>query len=701
MESLECGAAALAMVLGWHGKFVPLEELRVACGVSRDGARAASVVAAASRYGLRARAFQLEPERLGELNTPMIVYWAFQHFLVVEGIRHRFGRTQVVVNDPAAGRNVYSWEYFDSGFTGIVISFGKTAAFEPKPGPRRGLGALLRLLAARPVLPTVAGVLAGILLLVPWLTEPALLRAFVDSVLLGRQGVGGAALAMAAAGAAVLGLSWLQGRYLRAAAARHSGDRSQRFLYHLLRLPISFFTQRRASELDRRVAASARVGEFASRQLTVLCSGAVLVLAYFAVLFGYSVALGVLGIGTVTLNIAALHLMARRKANTVRRIRADRGALIATVVSTIRQIEVIKAAGAETEVFRQSAGQHAKVSEREQRLGVPGAILGAIPSLLALLGLSGLLLIGYWQARAGSLTVGTLAASAVLLLRAQQPVARFAGSAEQFTCVQDDLERLRDVERHPRAAGEGTRHDRELVHGHLRLAGVGFGYASLQQPTVDSVTIDVAPGRKVALVGQSGSGKSTVGKLAVRLYEPDSGEITLDGRPLAAIPPSRLADAIGYVAQETVLFPGTIRDNVALWDDTLTESALRRAVRDAGGECLFAGLSDNLDTCIAEDGADLSGGQCQCIALARALARDPVLLVLDEATSALDPDTERRVAANLRRRGCAVLVIAHRLSTVREADEIVVLEAGRAVQRGRHHELIAVPGRYAELVASA
>ncbi|MBA8827501.1 NHLM bacteriocin system ABC transporter peptidase/ATP-binding protein [Saccharopolyspora lacisalsi] len=694
MESLECGAAALAMVLGHHGRAVALDELRALCGASRDGARAASVMAAARRYGLRPQAFQLEPEELDTLPKPLVVYWAFQHFLVVEEIRRSRGRREVVVNDPAVGRSVYSWEYFDSGFTGVALTFEVTEEFEPIRRSNRWIPRPV----PHPRLAAVGGLVAGLLMVVAGLAEAALLGAFFGSALPKGRGFLRVAGAMLLIAAAVFVLAWIRTRCLRLAAAGHARERSTRLLHHLLRLPIDFFAQRRPSELDRRLSASTTVAEFLSRERVDALVDATLVVGCLTVVLAIDPLLGIAGIGVTVLHVAVLRWIARRRGDSVSRLRADRGNLTAASANILRLIEVVKASGAESESFARWAGFRAKVTTGEQRLGRLTTALTGIPPMIAVAGIGLVLLIGGPHARSGSLTVGALVVCVVLLHRVHDPVARIDALPERVRTVRADLERIDDVERHPVAVlGESPVSPVPAsTRGHLRVHEVTFGYAPLEAPAVEAVSFEVAPGRKVALVGGSGSGKSTIGKLVAGLHEPWSGELVVGGTTNEPA-----TEILGYVDQEAVLFEGTVRDNVTLWDDALTDRAVTEALRAAALTETISRLPGGIDAPVAEGAHNFSGGQRQRITLARALVRDPALLVLDEATSALDTRTEKSVVEDLRLRGCGVLVIAHRLSTVRDADEIIVLDGGRVVQRGSHEDLIEKPGPYVDLIAAS
>ena len=708
MESVECGAAALAMVLGYYGRFVPLEELRAVCGVSRDGAKASSVVAAARHYGLVARGLQAETSVLREMQLPAIIFWAFQHFLVVESIGKRWGKQRVRINDPASGPRWVDLAEFDSGFTGIVLTF------EPGPDFTRGghrtrvtQALLSRRISTGRALPLV--LLASLLLVVPGLITPAFYGFFVDRVLpSASSGYLGPLLgAMAAAAATTLLLTSVQLHYLLRIELRTSMVSSARFFRHLLRLPIDFYMQRQPAEVSKRVSANDTVAEILSRDLATTVVNLILVVFYAGLLVHYDLILGLVGVGMAALNIVVLRQVARVRTDAVAALRADRGKLMTATFNTLNLIETVKATGAEPDAFARWAGFQAKVITGKQRLGTPTALLTAVPPLLAAADSGLVLLFGGLRAVDGTISIGILLAFQTLLSRMSLPVTQLTDLGERLQDITADLNRLSDVEQYPvasvftRELAPGAAADTARLEGRLEFDKVTFGYTPLGPPVISELSFSVVPGSRIAVVGGSGSGKSTVGRLTVGLFEPWSGEILLDGRPRADLSRAVVASSVAYVDQDPCLFDGTVRDNLTLWDDATPDDAVVAALRDAELFNMITARPGGVNSLVAEGGRNFSGGQRQRLELARALVGNPSLLVLDEATSALDPETERIITDNLRRRGCASLVIAHRLSTIRDADEILVLSKGKVVERGRHRELMELDGHYAALLGSA
>ncbi|MEU6220009.1 NHLP family bacteriocin export ABC transporter peptidase/permease/ATPase subunit [Streptomyces sp. NPDC047022] len=704
MESVECGAASLAMILAHYGRHVPLEDLRSACGVSRDGARASSVLRAARSYGLEARGYQTEADQLKDLTGPVIIFWAFQHFLVVEGIRSRYGRTVVAVNDPASGPRLMDWEEFDSGFTGIVLSFEPGPEFRPG-GSKGGAGRALleRRLPSGRAMPLV--LMASVLLVIPGIATPAFTRVYIDQVLSGNSPgyLAPLLLAMVLTAFAVLVLTSVQRHYLLRLEIRMGLVSSARFFRHLLRLPVDFYLQRRPAEVAKRVSGNDVVAEILSRDFVLTVVNLILVLFYAVLLIRDDVLLGVIGVGMALLNVVVLHAVSRSRTDAVAALRTDRGNLTATTFTTLSMIETVKATGAEPDAFSRWAGFMAKVVTVKQKLGVPTAVLTVIPPMLAGLNSGLILLVGGGRVVDGAMSVGLLVSFQTLLVALSRPVTQLTNLGGRLQDVTADIKRLYDVERYP-VADCFSRPDppaRPRLDGRLDFQEVRFGYSPLGEPVIKDLTFTVSPGSRVAVVGGSGSGKSTLGRLLTGLYAPWSGQILLDGKPREEISRTVLASSLAYVDQEISLFEGTVRDNLTLWNDDVTDEEVSAALGDAAVFETVMTRPGGIHSLVQEGGRNFSGGQRQRLELARALAAQPTLLVLDEATSALDPETERVIMDNLRRRGCACLIIAHRLSTVRDADEIIVLHQGEIAERGTHEELLAMGGRYAALIESA
>ncbi len=704
MEAVECGAAALAMVLAHHGRIVPLEELRLACGVSRDGSKASSMLRAARHYGLVAKGYRREPADLKGLPLPVVVHWNFNHFLVVEG----FGKDRVYLNDPATGPRHVPYEEFDQAFTGVAMTFERGETFEGG-GERPSMIAALRRRASGSGAALAYMVLAGFALLVPGMITPTFSRIFVDDVLVRSLTHWMTPLlwAMGAVAAATISLVWLQQRYLLRFETKLALDSSAKFFWHVLRLPVEFFAQRYAGEIGNRVELNDRIARLLSGDLATTALG-VMVIAFYAVLMvQYDLVLAAIAVVTALLNMGALRYVSRLRTDLNQRLLQDRGKAMGTAMGGLQTIETLKATGAESDFFARWSGQQAKVVNAQQQLQLATELLGAVPPLLLTLDTALILGVGGVRVMDGHLSMGMLVAFQSLVLLFLSPVNRLVTLGGTLQEVRGDVARLDDVLRARTDPGatptdEGTITDDVPVKlsGALELRGVSFGYSRLEPPLIENFDLLLRPGSRVALVGGSGCGKSTVAKLVSGLYEPWSGDILFDGRPRASIPRSVMTNSLGVVDQEIFMFEGSIRDNISLWDATISESELARAGRDACIHEEVTARAGGYASRVAESGGNFSGGQRQRLEIARALAADPSILVLDEATSALDPATEKAIDDAIRQRGCTCLIVAHRLSTIRDCDEIIVLDRGKIVERGTHDALCSANGRYRELIAA-
>jgi NHLM bacteriocin system ABC transporter peptidase/ATP-binding protein len=704
MEAVECGAAALAIVLAHHGRWVPLEELRVACGVSRDGSKASNMVKAARGYGLAAKGFKKEPSALRSLHLPAILHWNFNHFVVLDG----FHKGRVFLNDPAAGPREVSEEELDQAFTGVVLTFEPGPEFQRQGDPPRLIPALRRRLAgSRAALAFV--LLAGLALAIPGLVVPVFSKIFVDSVLLEnrRDWLPPLLFAMGAAALLTGALTWIQQVYLLRLETRMAVGSSSRFLWHVLRLPSEFFSQRFSGDISSRVAINDRVAQLLSRDLATNALGVLMVVFFAALLFQYDAVLTLVGIAVVSLNVAALRLVSRKRVDGNRRLVQDQGKLLGTAIGGLQTIETLKATGGESDLFARWAGYQAKVVNGRQELERYTQMLDAVPPLLSAVNTALILGLGGLRVMNGSLSLGGLVAFQLLMAAFIAPINRLVSLGGRLQMVEGDMNRLDDVLRYriDPSAGSGSGEPPPAgtpvrLHGFLELRDVAFGYSRLDPPLIEGLHLTLKPGSRVALVGGSGSGKSTISRLVTGLYEPWSGEILFDRRHRRETPAGVLTHSLAAVDQNVFLFEGTVRENLTLWDATISLPEVVAAAKDACIHEDIAARPGGYDSPVEEGGANWSGGQRQRLEIARALVGRPSVLVLDEATSALDPTTESRIDENLRRRGCTCLIVAHRLSTIRDADEIIVLEKGKVVQRGIHDELKGVEGPYSRLISA-
>ncbi len=709
MEAVECGAASLAMVLGHFGRFVPLEELRVECGVSRDGSKASNVLKAARKYGLAAKGFKKEPQDLLTMPVPMIVHWNFNHFLVLDG----FANGQAHLNDPAAGPKAISMEEFDQAFTGVAMTFERGEDFKPG-GQRPGLLEPLRRRLSGLTTALLFVVLAGAALLVPGLVVPTFTRVFVDDILVKglTDWLKPLLLLMGATALVNFCLTALQQRYLLKLESRLSLGTSSRFFWHTLRLPVEFFNQRYAGEIGNRVSINDKVARLLSGDLATTALNFMVIAAYAVLMLQYDVLLSVVAVLTAGLNMLALRYVSEKRVVLTQRMAQDRGKMMGTAMGGLQTIETLKASGSESDFFARWSGYQAKVVNAFQQLQLTTLFLSAVPPFLMSVNMALILGLGGLRVMDGHLTMGMLVAFQSLMLAFLNPINRLVSLGGTLQEVKGDINRLDDVLMAPTdsaaqdvggVAPEGAQQAESnggRLEGYLELREITFGYSRLDPPLIEKFSLSLKPGARVALVGGSGSGKSTVAKLVSGLYQPWSGEILFDGRPRQTIPRGVMVSSLAVVDQDISMFEGTIRENLTLWDRTVPDNQVVEAAKDA---CIHDDLSTRVGgygAPLEEGGRNFSGGQRQRMEIARALVQNPRLLVLDEATSALDPTTEKRIDDNLRRRGCTCLIVAHRLSTIRDCDEIIVLQRGKVVQRGTHAQMAAEGGPYARLIAS-
>lgn len=706
MEAVECGAAALGIILGYYGRIVPLPELRRECGVSRDGSKASNVLKAARSYGMQAKGFKKELDQLPDLSPPYIVFWNFNHFLVVEG----FSSSWVYLNDPATGPRKVSRQEFDEGYTGVVLVMEPGTEFE-KGGRKPSLILSLwsRLKSATGVL--IYCLLAGFLLTVVGLAVPVFSQVFVDEILVqGRQHwLRPLLLAMAIAAILQGVLTLLRLRYLRRLKVKLSVGMSSRFLWHILHLPVSFYAQRFAGEISNRASLNDQVADVLSGRLATTVIDAVMVIFYAIVMLQYDWVLTLVVASFAAVNVLTLQWISRQRVDANQRLIQEYGKAAGASIAALQSIETLKASGLESDFFSQWSGYYTKAINSQQELGVTNQTFSVLPTLLSSLSSMALLVVGGLRVIDGHLSIGMLIAFQGLMQSFLLPVNNLVNFGSTLQEMEGNLIRLDDVLDNPIDGAGGAGEEKislspspflSTLQGYVELENVTFGYSHLDPPLIENFSLSVKPGGRVALVGGSGSGKSTIAKLVSGLYEAWEGEICFDGKPRKQIPQSILTNSIALVEQDILMFGGTVRENLTLWDTTVPDKNLVQASKDAAIDDVIFSMPGGFDAELIEGAANLSGGQRQRLEIARALVNNPSILIMDEATSALDSETEKIIDQNLRRRGCTCLIVAHRLSTIRDCDEIIVLEGGKVVQRGTHEELWQVEGVYSRLINS-
>jgi ATP-binding cassette subfamily C protein len=625
MEAVECGAAALGIILAYYGRIVPLTELRVECGVSRDGSKASKIVQAAQRYGMEANGYKIELEAIHQQQPPFIVFWNFNHFLVVEG----FSRHSVFLNDPASGRYQVSWQEFDEGFTGVVLMMEPGIDFQPggnKPSITTAL--IQRLQGSWGAI--LYCIIAGFLLVIPGLAIPAFSQVFVDEILVENRTEWLRPLILGMIITTILQaiLTLLRLRYLRKLQIKLAVGMSSRFLWHILRLPINFYAQRYAGEISNRASLNNKVAQILSGQLATTVIDTVMILFYAIVMVTYDSVLTLIGVCFSAINGLALQWVARQRVDANMRLVQDWGKTAGVSIAALQSIETLKASALESDFFSRWSGYYTKAATSQQQLEITNQILGVLPIFLTALTSMSILVVGGLRVMDGDLTIGMLVAFQSLMLSFQQPVNTLVNFGSTLQELEGDLNRLEDV------LGNSLDIEVEKLHvgaqclrpylrplrpnqtsdiiqnleGHIELRNITFAYSPVDPPLIKNFNLSLKPGQRVAFVGASGSGKSTIAKLICGLYQPWEGDILFDGIPRGNLPRELLATSLSFVEQDIFLFGGTVRDNLTLWDTTVTDEQLIQACQDAAIHEAIMAIPGGYDGELLEGGINLSGG---------------------------------------------------------------------------------------------
>lgn len=701
LEALECGAASLCMVLAYYNKWIPLEQVREDCGVSRDGSNARNVLKAARHYGLEAKGYRFEPEVLKEKgHFPCIIHWNFNHFVVLNG----FKNGKAYLNDPARGNYAVSMETFDEAFTGICLLFSPTDAFIPSGKPKSMISfALKRLRGTGPAI--IFTVLTGIIAAVMGFIQPAFSRVFLDRLIAGRDldWTVPFLIFLLAFNIIQIIMSALQAIYSLRINGKMAAVGNATYMWKVLKLPLKFFSQRMAGDIQGRQMSNATIANTLINTFAPLVLNSFMMIFYLVVMLRYNVLLTVVGLLALGINAVVAQYISRKRINITRVSMRDAGKLASSTVAGIEMIETIKASGAENGYFKKWSGYQASVNTQQVKYLKLNEYLGMIPQFVSTLANNLVMFLGVWLTIQGDFTVGMIMAFQGFLSSFMEPAITLVSAGQTLQEMRTDMERVDDVMEYQEDAvfdESGNAENTEKLTGNIEIKNLVFGYAPLGDPLIKDFNLTLTPGKSVAIVGSSGCGKSTMSKLISGLYKPWKGEILFDGKPMNAYSKNVFRSSIAVVDQDIILFEDTIANNIKMWDDSIEEFEMILAARDAQIHEEIMLRPRGYEHKLIEGGRDFSGGQRQRLEIARALAQEPTVIIFDEATSALDAKTEYQVVKSIRDRGIVTIIIAHRLSTIRSCDEIIVMEKGEIIDRGTHKELMESSETYRDLISA-
>ncbi len=701
MEATECGAASLSMIFSYFGKHLPLEQMRIETGVSRDGCNAGNIMRCAKKYGLDCHGYRKEPAALRELQPPCIIHWNFNHFVVFEGFKGKYA----YINDPAMGRRKLTMEELDDAFTGVVLTFAKTDKFVKEKKQKTMLSFIKHRLQGQYA--TLFKLLfVGLLLVFPGLLFPVLSQVFMDDVLVGGNTTwfGKLILFMCATILLQALLTIYRNVVLAKLQKKMVLMSAREFLHNMFRLPISFFDQRYVGDLSGRVSNNANVSVFLAGELAETALNIFVAVFYLVLLLLYSPILTAIAVGTVVVNLVVMKISSARLSSASVKLQQDSGKLAGAVCAGLSITSTLKASGAENEYVGRILGYNAKTICTEQKLSKTQQVINAIPDAVKMLGDVLVLIVGGLIVINGHMTVGMLVAFTTLFGSFNEPVDALVGFMKNIQTTKADINRVEDIMKYPldeKFDGDTNKMSlKTKLDGSVELNDIAFGYSRLKDPIVAGFSFKIDCGSSIAFVGSSGCGKSTVSKIVSGLYKPWQGQLLFDDIPVEEIPNEVLNASVSTVSQNITLFSGSIRDNLTMWNESISESDMIAAAKDACIHDIISQKPGAYDYKLTEGAANLSGGQRQRLEIARALATNPTVLIMDEATSALDPVVEKKIMDNIKRRGCTCVIVAHRLSAIRDCDQIIVMNRGKIVQRGTHDQLAQVEGHYKRFISN-
>ncbi len=719
MEALECGAASLAMILAYHGKWVPLEQVRSDCGVSRDGSNAKNILMAARNYGMIAKGYRFE-KITDDVMMPCIIHWNFNHFVVLNG----FKKGKAVLNDPARGTVEVSMEEFDKSFTGICLQFQPDESFVKDGKPRSVLNFARQRLKGT-LVPIIFVMTTGIITTLIGIINPVFSRVFMDRILTNQNPdwLYPLIALMLIILAAQVAVSFVNAVFLLKIQGKMAIVANSTFIWHVLRLPVEFFSQRMTGDIVSRQSSNEGIASTLIQQLAPLALNFATLIFYLFIMLRYSALLTLVGLGSALLNIFIGRYISQKRINITRGMMRDGGKLAGATMSGIEMIETIKASGAENGYFEKWAGYQASVNTGSVKFAKLNQYLGAIPGVTQMLANTAVLMIGVTLIMQNNFTVGMLLAFQGFMASFMAPANSMIGVGQSIQEMRTSMERIEDIMNYKpdidyeKSINKGIENEQidgmalvnnleEIEEEYAKLSGnivmkdVTFGYSRLAEPLIKDFNLTIKPGMKVAFVGSSGCGKSTLSKLISGLYKPWSGEILFDGKSHGEIPREVFTGSLSVVDQDITIFEDTISNNIKMWDNSIEDFEMILAARDARIHEDIMLRDGGYSHRLQEGGKNFSGGQRQRLEIARVLAGDPTVIILDEATSALDARTEAEVVQAITDRGITCIIVAHRLSTIRDCDEIIVMDKGNVMERGTHHELYKKGGLYAQLVSN-
>ncbi len=703
LEALECGAASLAMVLAYYGKWVPLEQVRADCGVSRDGSNAKNVYLAAENYGLNAKAYRRTPETLKSNGSfPCIIHWNFNHFVVLNGFKGKYA----MINDPARGLVRVDAEEFDKAFTGVSLEFEPSEDFVAD-GKRKSTVDFARKRLRGAGAATVFVMLTTVITSLFGIINPVMTQVFMDRLLTHKNDDWLLPFIGILSGLALIQMivAWAQAIYSLRISGKMALVGSSTYMWKVLKMPMEFFSQRMAGDIQSRQVTNASIAETLVNTLSPLLINSIMLVVYLVFMLNKSVLLTAIGLSVMVMNVFLSRVISKKRINTTRVQMRDSAKLSSTTVAGIEMIETIKASGAEDGFFQKWSGYQASVNSQNVKIEKTNQILGAIPTFLSTAASYAVLILGVWFAMNGDLTLGAVLMFQHFLDQFMSPAMTLVTAGQTIQEMRTQMERVEDVMEYPSDKNveirvEAGEQGLGKLGGNIEMKNITFGYSRLAEPLIKDFSMSVKPGSRIAFVGASGSGKSTLSKLISGLYEPWEGEILFDGKPRTEFDRDVMTGSLAVVDQDITIFEDTVANNIKMWDESIQDFEMILAARDAQIHNDIMQRDGGYEYMLTEGGRNLSGGQRQRLEIARVLSQDPSIIILDEATSALDAKTEEDVVKAITDRGITCIVIAHRLSSIRDCDEIIVLEHGTVVERGTHSELMKLGGAYSELVTN-